>query len=401
MIRGDKMSDNVNKMIGEIFNDMADILEGRSTGKKVRVGITTFGSEHGVENVVKGAEMAQKSDKTVEVILIGPKVDSSLIQEAVKDEEEGYKKMEELLDSGKIDCAVTMHYSFPVGVSTVGRTVSPGTGKEIFIATTTGTSSSHRVEAMIKNGILGIIAAKSMGIEDPKVGILNVDGANQVERALEKLNSNGYKINFAESMRADGGCIMRGNDLLTGSADVIVTDTLTGNILSKLFSSFTTGGSYESLGYGYGPSIGEGYDRKILIISRASGAPVVKNAILYGKSIMNGEIRKKQEEEFSKANNAGLKEILKDVTKDTKKGDKNEYEEVQAPPKEVVTGSIAGIDIMELENAVKVLWKNGVYAESGMGCTGPILMVNEEKLPKAVNILSKEGYISRESNIQC
>jgi len=395
------MSDNVNKMIGEIFNDMADILEGRSTGKKVRVGITTFGSEHGVENVVKGAEMAQKSDKTVEVILIGPKVDSSLIQEAVKDEEEGYKKMEELLDSGKIDCAVTMHYSFPVGVSTVGRTVSPGTGKEIFIATTTGTSSSHRVEAMIKNGILGIIAAKSMGIEDPKVGILNVDGANQVERALEKLNSNGYKINFAESMRADGGCIMRGNDLLTGSADVIVTDTLTGNILSKLFSSFTTGGSYESLGYGYGPSIGEGYDRKILIISRASGAPVVKNAILYGKSIMNGEIRKKQEEEFSKANNAGLKEILKDVTKDTKKGDKNEYEEVQAPPKEVVTGSIAGIDIMELENAVKVLWKNGVYAESGMGCTGPILMVNEEKLPKAVNILSKEGYISRESNIQC
>jgi hypothetical protein len=401
MIRGDKMSDNVNKMIGEIFNDMADILEGRSTGKKVRVGITTFGSEHGVENVVKGAEMAQKSDKTVEVILIGPKVDSSLIQEAVKDEEEGYKKMEELLDSGKIDCAVTMHYSFPVGVSTVGRTVSPGTGKEIFIATTTGTSSSHRVEAMIKNGILGIIAAKSMGIEDPKVGILNVDGANQVERALERLNSNGYKINFAESMRADGGCIMRGNDLLTGSADVIVTDTLTGNILSKLFSSFTTGGSYESLGYGYGPSIGEGYDRKILIISRASGAPVVKNAILYGKSIMNGEIRKKQEEEFSKANNAGLKEILKDVTKDTKKEDKNEYEEVQAPSKEVVTGSIAGIDIMELENAVKVLWKNGVYAESGMGCTGPILMVNEEKLPKAVNILSKEGYISRESNIQC
>lgn len=395
------MSDNVNRVIGEIFNDMADILEGGSIGKRVRVGITILGSEHGVENVVKGAEMAQKADKTVEVILIGPKVDSFLIQEVVKDEEEGYKRMEELLDSGKIDCAVTMHYSFPVGVSTVGRTVSPGTGKEIFIATTTGTSSSHRVEAMIKNGILGIIAAKSMGIEYPKVGILNVDGANQVERALEKLNSNGYKINFAESMRADGGCIMRGNDLLTGSADVIVTDTLTGNILSKLFSSFTTGGSYESLGYGYGPSIGEGYDRKILIISRASGAPVVKNAILYGKSIMNGEIRKKQEEEFSKANNAGLKEILKDVTRDTKKEDKNEYEEVQAPPKEVVTGSIAGIDIMELENAVKVLWKNGVYAESGMGCTGPILMVNEEKLSKAVNILSKEGYISRESNIQC
>ena len=63
--------------------------------------------------------------------------------------------MEELLDAGEIDACVTMHYNFPIGVSTVGRAITPGCGKEMLIATTTGTSSAHRVEAMVLNGIYG------------------------------------------------------------------------------------------------------------------------------------------------------------------------------------------------------------------------------------------------------
>ena len=197
-------------------------------------------------------------------------------------------------------------------------------------------------------------------------------------------------------MRADGGSVMRGNDLLAGVPDVMVTDTLTGNILMKVFSSFTTGGSYESLGYGYGPGIGEDYDRVVLILSRASGVPVVANAISYGASLIKGKVKDIVKSEFEKANKAGLKDILKELTKDTKKSEDDE--EVTAPPKETVTGTIAGIDIMELEDAVKVLWKSGIYAESGMGCTGPIVMVNEEKIAKAVEILSKAGYVSGEAD---
>lgn len=388
---------NVKNMIGKVFNDIADAMETGQFGEKVRVGITTLGSEHGIENVVKGAEIAQEKDPTMEVVLIGPKVDSKLTQVIAETEEEGYRKMEELLDNGEIGACVTMHYSFPIGVSTVGRVVTPGKGKEMTIATTTGTSSPHRVEAMVKNGIYGIIAAKTMGTENPTVGILNVDGARQVERAFKELDSKGYKINFTESMRADGGCVMRGNDLLAGVPDVMVTDTLTGNILMKIFSSYTTGGSYESLGYGYGPGIGEDYDRVILIISRASGAPVIANAISYGASMIKGNVKAIAKAEFAKANKAGLKNILKGLTKDTKKAEDDD-EEVTAPPKETVTGTIAGIDIMELEDAVKVLWKEGIYAESGMGCTGPIVMVSEEKLNKAIGILSKTGYVSKESD---
>ncbi len=383
---------NIKKMIGNVFADIADAMETGQFGKKARVGITTLGSEHGVENIIKGAEIAQNRDSSIEVVLIGPKSDSELTQVVVETEDEGYSKMEELLDNGEIGACVTMHYSFPIGVSTVGKVVTPGVGRDMIIATTTGTASPHRVEAMIKNGINGIIAAKACGIENPTVGILNVDGARQTERAFNQLKENGYDFNFTESMRADGGSVMRGNDLLAGVPDIMVTDTLTGNILMKIFSSYTTGGSYEAMGYGYGPGIGEGYDRTVLILSRASGSPVVANAIQYAADLVNGNVQQLAKDEYEKANKAGLKEIVASLTQDNKK--EADDEEVVAPESEPVTGTIEGIDILDLEDAMKALWKKGVYAETGMGCTGPVVMINEEKYESSREILKEAGYIS-------
>lgn len=378
-------------MIGKVFNDIADAIETGQFGEKVRVGITVAGSELGIDNIVKGAEMAQARDSGIEVVLIGPNVESNLTQYNVEGEDAQHRKMEELLDSGEINACVTMHYNFPIGVSTVGRVMTPGRGREMFLATTTGTSSPHRVEAMVKNGIYGIIAAKAMGIEKPTVGILNVDGARQVERAFKDLVNNGYEINFTESERADGGTVMRGNDLLIGTPDVMITDTLTGNLLMKVFSSYSTGGSYEAMGYGYGPGIGEDYERIILILSRASGTPVVANAISYAANLVRGNLVNVAKEEFEKANKAGLKDILKGLTKEVKKAEATE-EPVEVPPAETVTGTISGIDIMELEDAVQALWKAGIYAESGMGCTGPIVMVNEGKINEALKALKAAGY---------
>lgn len=384
------MSNNVKQMIGKVFTDVANALETGEFGDRVKVGITTLGSELGVDNMVKGAEMAQLRDSSIEVVLIGPKVDSKLTQVIVEKEEDLASKMEELLDSGGIGACVTMHYNFPIGVSTVGRMTTPGRGREMYLATTTGTSSKHRVEAMVKNGIYGIITAKAMGIEKPTIGVLNVDGSRLVETAFRELAKNGYDVNFAESERADGGTVMRGNDLLTGTSDIMISDTLTGNILMKVFSSYTTGGSYESAGYGYGPGIGEDYERLVLILSRASGIPVVANAISYAGGLVKGDLKRIVKEEFKKAKDAGLKHILSELTKEAKK--ENVEEEVEAPPKETVTETINGIDIMELDDAVQVLWRNKIYAEAGMGCTGPIIMINENNLAEAKNILSKAGY---------
>jgi hypothetical protein len=286
-----------------------------------------------------------------------------------------------------------MHYNFPVGVSTVGRLTTPGKGKETFLATTTGTSSVDRSEAMVKNAIHGIIAAKASGIDNPTLGILNLDGARQVEIILKKLSSKGYNINFAESVRADKGSIMRGNDLLQATADVLVTDTLTGNILMKVFSAYTTGGSYESLGYGYGPGIGEKFDNLILILSRASGVPVVANSITYAKDLVLGKVKETRKAEFKKLKDIGFEDILKELNSSKEGTKKKDKSDLKPPKKEIVSEQIAGIDILDLENAVEALWSKGIYAESGMGCTGPVVLVNEANLDKSKKILIGEKFI--------
>ena len=55
-----------------------------------------------------------------------------------------------------------------------------------------------------------------------------------------------------------------------------------------MLSSFTTGGSFESTGYGYGPGIGRDYDKLVLIISRASGAPLIANALSFADELVRG-----------------------------------------------------------------------------------------------------------------
>lgn len=387
---------NIKKMIADVFEDIATGIETGGFAKKVRVGVTTIGSEHGEENVIKGAEIAQAKDPSIEVVLIGHKCDSKLKQYNVESDEEGYKVMEELLDNGEIDACVTMHYSFPIGVSTVGRVVTPAMGSEMTLATTTGTSSPHRVEAMVLNAIAGIITAKAMGNPEPTLGILNVDGARQVERALKEIDKGGYKIHFAESARADGGCVMRGNDLLMGTPDIMVTDTLTGNLLMKIFSSYVTGGSFEAHGYGYGPGIGSGYERLVYIISRASGYPVIANAIKYAAECVRGDIKNLIKDEYKKANKAGLEKVINDLEEASKKTS-GPKEEVKAPAEQVTDGSIGGIDILEMEDAVQALWKEGIFASSGMGCTGPVVMVNSSKLDAAKKVLAKAGFMAEET----
>ena len=63
------------------------------------------------------------------------------------------------------------------------------------------------------------------------------------------------------------------------------------------------------------------------------------------------------------------------------------------PPKVICTAQIPGIEVMDLEDAVKTLWKAGIYAESGMGCTGPIVLMAEAERDKAVAALKEAGYI--------
>lgn len=384
------MTTKLKKLIGNSFIEIADAIESGNFGKKIRIGLTTLGSEHGAETLIEGALAAKSVTEGVEIILIGKGHEAFESYES-DCEKDAHELMEKLLKEKKIDACVTNHYNFPIGVSTVGRVTTPAKGKDMMIATTTGTSATTRTEAMFKNAIYGIIAAKAVGKENPTVGILNLDNARTVERGLKTLKENGYEINFSESKRSDGGNIMRGNDLILGSADVMVMDTLTGNIMMKMFSTYTTGGSYEASGYGYGPGIGFDYDDTILILSRASGIPVIKNAIIYASALVKNNLSKIIKEEYKAVKAAGYDAIIESFKE--KKVTENK-EEITAPAKEVVTESISGIDVLDLDIACEELWKNEIYAETGMGCTGPIISISEKNLEKGKEILRKAGFIS-------
>ena len=380
---------SIEKIIAQSFLKMAEGLETGAFMDRPKIALTGMGSEHGEENAMAAAKMAAK--RGVDVYYIGTLTAEGVTTIPVANDEEGHKKMEEMLNNHEVDGAVTMHYPFPIGVSTVGRAITPAKGREMFIANTTGTSSSDRIEGMIKNAVSGIITAKACGVENPTVGILNVDGARQTEMALNQLKANGYEFTWAESARADGGAVMRGNDVLEGTPDVLVTDSLTGNVLVKMLAAFTTGGSFESTGFGYGPGIGKGYDKLILIISRASGAPLIANALEYAAELVKGKVFEKASAEFAKAEKAGLNQIL-EARKAAAKPAAAE-EKVVKPAAEPCTASIAGIEVMDLEDAAQALWKEGIYAENGMGCTGPLVLMSEANHARALEILKKAGYV--------
>ena len=382
------MSDTIKKLVGDALNEIIE--SAKNGGRKIRVGLMASGSEHGSAEIARGARMALQNSGNVIPVLIGPKIKGFEDLEYIEcDEAEIPSKLEECVKNGDVAGAVAMHFPFPLGVTTIGRVFTPGRGRPMILASTTGTSSTVRGEAMLRNAVYGIAVAKSLGISSPTVGILNVDTAQPVFRALSRMKEKGYDITFGESTRADGGSVLRGNDILSGAVDVCVTDTLTGNVLVKMFSSFTTGGSYEASGWGYGPSCGENWSNVVSIVSRASGAPVIANALTFTASVIIGGLPEKVAEELKSARKAGLDDEIEGLTPKAAKAE----DEVKAPPAEPTDDELHGIDVLEIDNAVKVLWKEGIYAESAMGCTGPVIKMPARHMEKAAEILKANGYL--------
>ena len=134
------------------------------------------------------------------------------------------------------------------------------------------------------------------------------------------------------------------------------------------------------------------YEKLILIISRASGAPLIANALEFAAQLVRGKVFEVAKREFAAAEKAGLNKIL-EARKAAAKGAAAADEDVKAPPAEPCTASIPGIEVMDLEDAAKALWKAGIYAETGMGCTGPLVMMSDANHDKAVEILKAAGYI--------
>ena len=388
-----EVNENKRALIGAALAEL--VATARSGGPRNRVGLMAAGSELPVEEFLLGAATAMRRDSRLPVVGLGPRPEAALPEgmdwiETPDCEADIAAAMEKALDSGDLEGAVALHYPFPVGVTTMGRVFTPARGKPMILASSTGISAPQRACAMLRNAVYGLAAAKAMGIAEPTLGVLNLDAAPQVMRALSRMAEKGYALRFGQSVRKDGGALLRGNDILAGAVDVCVCDTLTGNVLAKVFAAFGTGGGYEATGWGYGPSTGEGWNKVVSIISRASGAPVIANALSYTAQALRGGLPAKVAAELRAARAAGLDAELEGLLP---KAEAGAGDTPAMPPVVPTDEEIHGIDVLDLENAVHVLWKEGIYAEGAMGCTGPVVKLASSSLEKAKGLLQSAGYL--------
>ena len=101
---------SLEKQVADIFMEMADGIESGNFGKRPKIALTGMGSEHGEENSMAAAVAA--AAKGVDVQYIGSFEDPAVTTIHVDDDEAGHEKMDEMLEAGEIDGAVTMHYPY-------------------------------------------------------------------------------------------------------------------------------------------------------------------------------------------------------------------------------------------------------------------------------------------------
>ena len=122
---------NKRKLVGDVLAELVE--QARSGGPKVRVGLMASGSELGAEELLRGAVLATDQDPRLQVVAIGPKVpgyDKLDWIETPHGEADLVSAMESALLDGRIRGAVALHYPFPLGVTTIGRVLTPASGRQ-------------------------------------------------------------------------------------------------------------------------------------------------------------------------------------------------------------------------------------------------------------------------------
>lgn len=366
--------------IAPALRELADRLSATSAPRPA-IAFTALGSELPARELLQAAGAV--TEQLIPVI-IGPEPLDGYPHFPAQDLPAAHRIMEQLLAEGDVVGAVTLHYNFPPGVATVATVRSVASGRQMVLASTTGSSDIHRPAAMVKNAVAGLAVADALGIKQPSLGILNIDDASAVKRLLNRLRDSGFALRFADSRRADGGALMRGNDLIRATPDVMVCDSLTGNLLIKLFSAGLSGGEVETQGSGYGIALGCGQKTLIGIISRASGPATISRALAFSALMARRELMACWQRRWRQALDCGITSLLNQQTTPVASA---APPPVASPPKTVLNDEIHGIDILRLDEAQHCLWQAGIYAETGMGCTGPVLMINHQQRPEALTCL--------------
>ena len=178
-------------------------------------------------------------------------------------------------------------------------------GKSTFLLDI-GTNPDPKPEVMYQFGILGSFYAKYVyGVENPRVGLLNIgaepEKGNLLTQATYKLMKDARHFNFVGNVE--------GRDILYDTADVVVCDGFTGNVILKslesmyhllkkrqLYDDFVERLNYEN--FGGTPILG--IKSTVLVGHGISNDNAIKNMILLTKNVYEANLSLKIQGELQK-----------------------------------------------------------------------------------------------------
>jgi hypothetical protein len=114
---------------------------------------------------------------------------------------------------------------------------------------------------------------------------------------------------------------------------------------------------------------------------------VIANALAYCAAMVHGNLSRISRLQIQKAKQARWQ------IPSAPKVEAEAREDIAPPAAKVTSEQIPGIDILELEEAVKSLWQAQIFASTGMGCTGPVILIAEEDKARAIQILKANQYL--------
>jgi len=169
-----------------------------------------------------------------------------------------------------------------------------------------GTNPDPKPEMMYQFGILGSLYAQYVyNIENPKVGLLNIgaeaEKGNILTQASYKLMKDASHFNFVGNVE--------GRDILLDTADVVVCDGFTGNVVLKqlesmyhllkkrnLYDDFVERMNYEN--FGGTPILG--IQATVLVGHGISNDNAIRNMILLTKNVHEAKLSSKIQGELQK-----------------------------------------------------------------------------------------------------
>jgi glycerol-3-phosphate acyltransferase PlsX len=212
----------------------------------MRVGVDVMGGDNAPEEIVSGciAVLDQLRDDDV-LVLAGPRkiVEDLLKKKDVDDprlvvlDTPDVIGMAESPVTGACVTASAMYMRRLKGVHRPGIVVTVPTFAGPIILVDVGANIEPKPHHLAQYGVMGsVYAEKVLGIENPRVALMNVGGEEQkgtadmkqardLLRATSSLNFKGY---------------IEGRGVFNGEADVIITDGMLGNVMLKLAEGLST-----------------------------------------------------------------------------------------------------------------------------------------------------------------